>query len=658
MASDEGIQAIQRTYYDTAKEQQTLQAESSMNRTKPALSEGEKTTIGELCVKAGVLTESQLEYAVRVHSKFTTSRTLTQVLRDLNYVTPQQLKNVVKDNCFSIRLGELLVELGVISGEQLETALSVQRGTGKGKKLGEVLVESRIVGERELMDVLSLQLGFPYVEPQSMQIGTDLLQRASLNWYLTHGFIPVGRTGEKVLVALTDPLDHKSLDAARMIFREGVVPAICTKNGLAEAVERFETHGIEARPKVIDESKVINAVDAIFRDAIRMQASDVHVEPQKNRLRVRFRVDGVLVLYKEYDLQIAPALMNRIKILAEADIAEKRRHQDGRFLFQDSESKATVDMRASFYVTVWGEKAVLRLLSNKGLLLRLEDIDIFPKSLERFCFDALDVPSGVILITGPTGSGKTTTLYCCVSYLDKPDISIVTAEDPVEYVIDGIAQCSINPKINLTFEETLRHIVRQDPDIIVVGEIRDQFSAETCIQASLVGHKVLATFHTEDSVGALVRLLNMNIEPFLIASTLVSVVAQRLLRRLCPDCQETYIPTPTDLQRLGYNTSDLKELSCRIGRGCAACHYSGYKGRMGVHEILILNEMARNAILEKKSSHEIRKICMETTGLVTLLEDGLVKAVKGETSLQEVLRQLPRVSKPRPINQLKRLLGE
>lgn len=620
--------------------------------------DGLNPSIADFCVEDGILTQSQLEYAKRVHSKFTTSRTLTQVLRDLNYVTPQQLRNVVRAHSFSIRLGELLLELGVITKEQLETALSQQRGGGNQKKLGEILVESRIIVERELMDILSLQLGIPYVEPHTLSISNDLLQRASLTWYAKHGFIPVGWSGEKVLVAVTDPLDHETLDQARMIFREGIQPALCTKNALTEAIARFERHGTHDRPKVIDESKVISAVDALFRDAVRLQASDIHVEPQKDRLRVRFRVDGMLVHYKEYNLEIASSLINRIKILAQADITEKRRHQDGRFLIEDAASKTTIDMRASFYVTVWGEKAVLRLLSNKGLLLKLEDIDIFPKSLERFCFDALDTPSGVILITGPTGSGKTTTLYCCVRYLDKPDISIVTAEDPVEYVIDGIAQCSINPKINLTFEETLRHIVRQDPDIIVVGEIRDQFSAEMCIQASLVGHKVLATFHTEDSVGALIRLLNMNIEPFLISSTVVSVVAQRLLRRVCPECQEPYTPTPTDLQRLGYKTTDLRELHCRIGRGCAACHYTGYKGRVGVHEILILNELARNAILEKKTSYEIRRICMESTGLVTLLEDGLVKAARGDTSLQEVLRQLPRVSRPRPLHQLRRLLGE
>jgi type IV pilus assembly protein PilB len=314
-------------------------------------------------------------------------------------------------------------------------------------------------------------------------------------------------------------------------------------------------------------------------------------------------------------------------------------------------------MRVSFYVTVWGEKIVLRLLNHKGLLLRISEIGMQSKMLERFCCDALDIPTGVILITGPTGSGKTTTLYSCINYLDKPDTNIVTVEDPVEYVMDGIAQCSVDPKINLTFEESLRHIVRQDPDVIVVGEVRDQFSAETCIQASLTGHKVLTTFHTEDSIGGLIRLLNMNIEAFLISSTVICVVAQRLLRKVCSKCGEPYTPTPAELHRLGCTGSDLQGATFKMGRGCAACHYTGYKGRVGIFELLVLNEMVKDAILGRKTSYEIRRISTESSGLVTLLEDGLIKAMRGDTSLQEALRHLPRVSKPRPPHELIRLLG-
>jgi type IV pilus assembly protein PilB len=308
-------------------------------------------------------------------------------------------------------------------------------------------------------------------------------------------------------------------------------------------------------------------------------------------------------------------------------------------------------------VTVWGETVVLRLLSRKGQLLDMNEIGMYPKMLERFRFEALDAPSGVILITGPTGSGKTTTLYSSINYLENVNTCIVTVEDPVEYVIDGIAQCSIDPKINLTFEESLRHVVRQDPDVVVIGEVRDKFSAETCIQASLTGHKVLSTFHTEDSIGALVRLLNMNIEPFLVSSTVISVVAQRLLRRVCPNCSEQYIPQPAELYRLGYTVNDIKGASFRVGRGCSECRFTGYKGRVGVFELLILNEPVKDAVLNKKTNYEMRRISTETSGLITLLEDGLAKASKGATSIQEIFRSLPRVSKPRPIHELRRILG-
>jgi type IV pilus assembly protein PilB len=296
-------------------------------------------------------------------------------------------------------------------------------------------------------------------------------------------------------------------------------------------------------------------------------------------------------------------------------------------------------------------------LNKKDQLLNMHEIGMVARMLERFRYDALDIPSGVTIITGPTGSGKTTTLYAGVSYLNDIHTSILTAEDPVEYVIDGISQCSMDPKIGLTYEETLRHVVRQDPDVIVVGEIRDRFSAETCIQAALTGHKVMTTFHTEDSIGGLIRLLNMDIEAFLISSTVVCVLAQRLLRRVCPNCAEPYVPAPAELRRIGYAGNDIKGSKFRAGRGCSMCHYTGYKGRVGVFELLILNELVKDALLAKKTSYEIRRLSIETSGLVTLLEDGICKAANGETSFQELLRHLPRVGKPRPLSELKRLLG-
>jgi type IV pilus assembly protein PilB len=278
--------------------------------------------------------------------------------------------------------------------------------------------------------------------------------------------------------------------------------------------------------------------------------------------------------------------------------------------------------------------------------------------LRRYLEDVLDTPSGVVIITGPTGSGKTTTLYGSVHYLNNPKTSIITTEDPVEYVIEGISQCSIDPKINLTYEDTLKSIVRQDPDIIVIGEIRDVFSAETAIQAALTGHKVLTTFHTEDSIGGLLRLLNMDIEAFLVSSTVVSVVAQRLLRRVCPHCAEDQILTPQQVRRLGYDSRDPQRLRFKVGRGYGSCNFMGYSGRLAVFELLVLNDMVKDALIAHRTSYEIRRISTESTGFVTLLEDGIQKGLRGLTTFDEIIRQVPRLAKPRPLGELRRLLGE
>jgi type IV pilus assembly protein PilB len=291
-------------------------------------------------------------------------------------------------------------------------------------------------------------------------------------------------------------------------------------------------------------------------------------------------------------------------------------------------------------------------------LRKIEDIGLSARILQRFREEALDLPSGVLLFTGPTGSGKTTTVYSCLHHILNPQMSIITAEEPVEYVIDGISQCSINPKIGLTYEETLRHILRQDPDVIVIGEIRDNFSAEVAVQAALTGHKVLTTFHTEDCVGGLIRLLNMNIEPFMIASTVVSIISQRLLRKVCPSCNAPYKAASPELQRIGYTLNDINGTQLRKGRGCANCQHTGYKGRVGIFELLIIDELVRDAILERRTSKALRQISIESTGLITLLEDGIVKATDGVTTLDELLRSLPRLQNPRPLPELRRLIGD
>lgn len=606
-----------------------------------------------LLIKDGIITHDQLAYAVRVHSKLTTPQTMLDTLLELGLISQEQLQATLRKHQLNLRLGDLLLELGYLREIDLQQALAIQKDAQGQRRLGDVLVDNGFIEERKLLETLSYQLGFPLIDPDFVKIDKTLLARLPLNICHQFNVLPLYRQGEQLVVTFADPLDQRARDIVAAHLGN-FIPAICSKNSLKEALAALEHAG---QTVAADDNTIIGMINLLFEDAIEEQASDIHIEPQKDRLRVRFRRDGVMGHYKDFPKEIAPQLTTRIKVMSQADIAEKRRHQDGRILFTSRKHGISLDMRVSFFITIYGEKVVLRLLNNKGTLLDIKEVGMAPRMLEHFIFDALEVPTGVMIVTGPTGSGKTTTLYGCVNHLNDINTSIITAEDPVEYVIDGISQCSINPKIGVTFEETLRHIVRQDPDVIVLGEIRDQFSAEVAIQAALTGHKVLTTFHTEDSIGGLVRLMNMNIEAFLISSTVVCIVAQRLLRKVCPECAEPYTPTPLDLTRLGLSANDLHGAEFKLGRGCKNCRFSGYRGRVAIFELLVMNEMVKNAILDHKSSYEIRKISVDTSGMVTLMEDGLVKGARGLVSMQEIITDLPRLGKPRPLHELRRILG-
>ncbi|MGE3541643.1 MAG: GspE/PulE family protein [Candidatus Tectimicrobiota bacterium] len=614
--------------------------------------------LARLFIREGYLTEAQLMYARKVQVKLATPSTLLHVLQELHYVTPEQLQKTLRTHHLSVRLGDLLVELGYLRASDLDAALELQRHSQPKKKLGEILTEEHFIEARRLAEVLACQLSLAYVEPHFAELDQDLLGKGSEKTYAEHLFIPIARQEGQPLIAFADPQDRKAREVAEGIFGKNLLPAIATKQAIQEALTILSRSTAQSKTTVLNDNTIVGIINTLFESAAQEKASDIHIEPLRDRLRVRFRCDGILVTHKEFRKELAAPMTSRLKVLAKADIAEKRRHQDGRILYEDASRGVTIDMRVSFYVTVHGEKIVLRLLSKHAEMLDLNELGMAPKMLERFRGDALDTPTGVIMVTGPTGSGKTTSLYSCINYLNNIHTCIVTAEEPVEYVIDGITQCSINPKINVTFDETLRHIVRQDPDIIVLGEIRDRLSAETAIQAALTGHKVLTTFHTEDSIGGLLRLLNMEIEAFLISSTVVCVVAQRLVRAVCLNCAEPYVPTPFELRRLGYSPNDLKDTTAQMGRGCTLCRFTGYQGRIGTFELLVLDEMVKDAILDRRTSHEIRRISLTSSGLITLLEDGILKASRGITTFQEVLHHLPRLSKPRPLRELRRLLGE
>jgi type IV pilus assembly protein PilB len=611
--------------------------------------------IVSILIKEGLLSQEQLVYALRISSKLELPRPLVDILKELRYVTDDQIRSAIRSNRLNIRFGKLLEELGYITATELQQVFQIQKEEGHKRKIGEILVSKRFISERQMVEVLSLQMGFPFLEVEFIQIDGALFAKAPIRWYEQHRFVPVRFEDHSVVVAFADPLDPAALEAAKQSFGERVTPAIALEKSIQVVIKRFATRGKNLNSKEIDDGSVVGIVNTIIANAAQVNASDIHIEPMKDRLRIRFRRDGVLEHFKDLPEQITPPLVSRIKVMCGADIVEKRRHQGGRLVFDNNGIE--LDLRVSFYVTIYGEKVVMRLLNRQGSLIALDELGMYSRVKERFVQDALELPSGVILVTGPTGSGKTSTVYSCINHINRPETSIITAEEPVEYIIEGISQCSINPKINLTYDETLRHIVRQDPDVIVIGEIRDNFSAEIAVQSALTGHKVLTTFHTEDSIGGLIRLLNMEIEAFLISSTVVSVLAQRLLRRVCIHCALPTKPTSMVLQRLGYTLAELAEGKFMKGRGCPKCNHTGYHGRIAVFELLILDEMVRNAILDRRTSHEIRQISIENSGLVTLLEDGIAKAGDGITTLEEVLRCLPRLNKPRPLAEIRRSVG-
>jgi general secretion pathway protein E len=559
-------------------------------------------------------------------------------------------------------LGEILRTTAGLTEEKLQEALAQQ--AEKGGRLGEVLVGMKAVSEEDVAKALGLQLDLPYLARIfTEEVDPDLVKRVPINFAKVSRILPLSVQDDTVMLAVADPLDTSVLDHARMLLGQNISPRIALGATIVDAINSVYdrsineaeqvvgemeeqdlesvAHDLEAEAKDLldadDEAPVIRLVNSVLFRAAKERASDIHIEPMDREVIVRLRVDGVLQEIIKAPKRYQNAIASRVKVMGQLNIAEKRLPQDGRIRIKLA--GRDIDIRLSTIPTTHGERIVMRLLDKTATLLDLSEIGMSAATLAHM-ESVIRRSHGIILVTGPTGSGKTTTLYGALSKINTPDLNILTVEDPVEYQLKGIGQMAINSKIGLSFAQGLRAFLRQDPDVIMVGEIRDKETAEIAIQASLTGHLVFSTVHTNDAPGAVTRLVDMGVEPFLVASSLTAVLAQRLVRRVCPDCRVLYTPSDEELREIGYTLASFKEKfgTDRIYKsvGCPACNRNGYRGRTGIYEFLPVDDEVRQLVLKNVDSNTIKKSAI-SRGMLTLLDDGARKIALGETTIAEVL---------------------
>jgi type IV pilus assembly protein PilB len=552
----------------------------------------------------------------------------------------------------SKQLGQILIELGYITQEQLETALEEHRKTPKS--LGRVLIDLGMIKEADLVRALAEQVGLEFVDLNEFPIdatATVLLPEALSRRYRA---IPIGERDGRLLVAMSDPANVYALDDIRTITGREVQPVVATAQDVEQAIQKFsgmdsqveamatiaaEAAGgesLEDLEEALEDAPIVKLVNAIMTQAVGDRASDVHLEPGERNVRIRFRVDGVLhEPMPPAPKNIQGGLISRLKVMADLNIAEKRVPQDGRISMKVG--GRSLDLRLATLPTVYGEKVVIRILDKSNALLALEDLGFLEDSYERFSV-SFKKPYGAILVTGPTGSGKSTTMYSTLNILNEEAKNIITVEDPVEYRLAGVNQIQVNPKAGLTFASALRSILRADPDIVLIGEIRDRETAIIAIEAALTGHLVLSSLHTNDAPSAITRLVEMDVETFLVASAIDAVVAQRLARKLCERCKVGYAPEQAELLAAGYPDWLWPEIPQLFkAQGCPACANTGYRGRIGLYEVMQMSEEIERLTVERSSADAIRAVAVQQ-GMMTLRDDGLEKARMGITSLDEVAR--------------------
>ncbi len=554
-------------------------------------------------------------------------------------------------------VAEIIQEKKGISSEAAAGLLNGQ----KGKSFGTLAVEKGLLTEDELLTSLSKKLRVPYVKNLEEEgLDPSLVSRVPIVFSKKHKVVPMKMVDGILTVATPDPLNYEPLDDLRLIIEcQEVRVVLSSEREVLRAINRFYEQSADTPEEMIqsmdaessdrilheleetadlldisDEAPVIKLVNLILFQAVKERASDIHIEPFQKELKVRYRIDGILYQRLDPPKRYQSAIVSRLKVMAKMDIAEKRLPQDGRIPIKIADKD--IDIRVSIIPTTFGERVVLRLLDKQSLLLGMGEIGLSPDKHQTLQ-DLISRSNGILLVTGPTGSGKTTTLYAALSQINSPDKNIITIEDPVEYQLWGIGQIQVNPKIGLTFAHGLRSVLRHDPDVILVGEIRDAETAEIAIQAALTGHLVFSTLHTNDAASAATRLVDMEIEPFLVASVVRAIVAQRLIRVICSECKEGYVPEPEMLKEVGITPEQLKGGKVYRGKGCPACSGTGYRGRTGIYEILLVSETIRQLIMKKADSVSIGRQAVEE-GMKTLREDGARKIIEGITALEEVVR--------------------
>lgn len=541
-------------------------------------------------------------------------------------------------------IGEILVEMGLITKEQLKDALKYQRTEGKGKKIGEILIAKGYINEKDFLTALGKQFDLPVVSFDQMHPTKEAMQLIGQSVCIEYKIIPLEANETSIKIAISDPLDVYSLDNVRFMVNRDVEVVLALHSDIEKAIDTY--YKAEEIPQPLeeelpeatveeegDDAPVIRLVNLIITEAVRANASDIHIDPMKDRVRIRYRIDGVCIETESPPKRLQNALLSRVKLMAKMDIAEKRRPQDGKIEF--TVDNRALDLRVASLPTNNGESIVLRILDKEKGLVSLEDLGFYYSEYQKLK-QLLKRPNGIVLVSGPTGSGKTTTLYAALKEMNKPTVKIITAENPIEYVIDGINQSQVEPKIGLTFARIIRAMLRQAPNIILVGEIRDVETAETAIQASLTGHLVFSTIHTNDAPSALTRLIDMGIKPFLVASSINGILAQRLVRILCNNCKQPYTPEPFELKMIGIKPEDIEGKTIYKPVGCSICKGTGYKGRKGIFELLVMDEELREMAFRRATAQELREAA-KSKGMCTLLEDGVRKILDGLTSIPEVL---------------------